>query len=152
MKKIFLMFLLTTVILSPAIQAQAADVPGFYQFGGRHLTFTGKEGTGNGYRVYGYDCSVDLNENFAERFMNSLGNFRLTGHYVNDYVKVNAKFRETWVFTYTGSKNVSRFIQKDYGRRQNYNAHLVVAKVKNWQTDITHFSIRVAYGLTYGED
>ncbi|MBR3745588.1 MAG: hypothetical protein IKP64_04915 [Selenomonadaceae bacterium] len=152
MKKFLLPFLLAFAILIPAAQTQAADVPGFFQVNGRnYLTFTGKEGTGNGYRVYGYDCSVDLNEDFAEEFMSSLSNFRLVGHFVNDY-KGKAKSRECWIFVYTGSKNVSKFEYKNLRDRKTYYGHLVVGRTKNWQTDITHFSIRVAYGLTYGED
>ena len=151
MKKFLLPLMLAVAILIPAAQTQAADVPGFYQVGGRYLTFTGREGTGNGYRVYGYDCSVDLNEDFAEEFMSSLSNFRLVGHFVNDY-KGKAKSRECWIFVYTGSKNVSKFEYKNMRDRKTYYGHLVVGRSKNWQTDITHFSIRVAYGLTYGED
>ena len=157
MKKFLAVFLLSLTIALPAAFAEAADVPGFYQVGGKYLTFTGREDiTGKGYRAYGYDCSVDLNENFAERYMQALTNnfnFRLIGHYVNDYRKTSATLYETWIFAYTGSKNVPTFQHKNIQDRKNpYHCHLVVGRSNNWQTDIRHFAIRVAYGLTYGED
>ena len=146
--------MLAFAILIPSLQAQAADVPGFYQFGGRHLTFTGREDeTSKGYRVYGYDCSVDLDEEFAEQFMNSLSNFRLVGHFVNDYRRGQAKLNESWVFEYTGSKRISKFELFNYADLHNpYYCHLNVSRRKDWNSEITHFAIRVAYGLTYGED
>lgn len=42
MKKI-LMLVLSVFLIVPMVKAQAADVPSFYQVGGRYLTFTGKE-------------------------------------------------------------------------------------------------------------
>ena len=152
MKKFLVPLVLAMAILIPTAQVSAADVPGFHQVGSQYLTFTGRENTGKGYRVYGYDCSVDLNENFAERFMNSLTNFRLIGHYFNDYRRTTAETFEYWVFTYTGSKNISSFVQKNYKNKQTYQANLVVGRHKNWQRETTHFSIQVANGLTYGED
>ena len=156
MKKFLTMFLFVLAFTLPATFAEAADVPGFYQVGSRYLTFTGRENINNkGYRAYGYDCSVDLNENFAERYIQALTNnfnFKLIGHYVNDYRKTSATLYEHWVFVYTGSKNVSTFNAKDYQHKQNYYCQLCVGRSNNWQTGIRHFSIRVAYGLTYGED
>lgn len=73
MKK-FLMLALAVFLIVPIAKAQAVDVPGFYQVGKNYLDFTGRENTGKGYRVYGYDCSVDLNENFAEMYMSALIN------------------------------------------------------------------------------
>ena len=155
MKK-FLMLVLAFVIFIPTIQAKAADVPGFYQVGGNYLTFTGREDTGKGYRAYGYNCSVDLSENFAERYMNALinsYNFRLIGHYVNDYRRGQAKLFERWIFAYNGSKRVSTFQHKNIQDRKNpYYCHLVVGRSKNWQAGTTHFSVLISYGLTYGED
>ena len=72
MKKFLLPMLLTFALLVPTVQVQAADVPGFHQVGGRHLTFTGRENTKKGARVYGYDCSVDLKESFAEQYLRAL--------------------------------------------------------------------------------
>lgn len=157
MKKFLLLILLTAAILVPVAQAQAADVPGFFQVGGHYLTFTGKElGKNEPRRTYGYDCSIDLKENFAEEYMQNLVNnynFRLIGHYVNDFRRGQAKLYERWVFAYTGSKRVSTFKHKNVQDLKNpYYCQLVVGRSKNWQTNITHFSVWVAYGLTYGED
>lgn len=155
MKK-FLMLALAVFLIVPIAKAQAVDVPGFYQVGKNYLDFTGRENTGKGYRVYGYDCSVDLNEIFAEMYMSALinnYNFQLIGHYVNDYRRGQAKLFERWVFAYSGSKNVSTFIHKNLKDLHNpYYCHLVVGRSKNWQSGITHFSISVANGLSYGED
>ena len=153
MKKFLLPLFLAFALIIPTAIVEAADVPSFYQIGSRYLTFTGKEvGRKQLLRVYGYDCSVDLRENFAEQFMNSLYNFKLVGHYFNDYRKTSAETFEYWVFIYTGSKSISTFVQKDPHTKRSYNAHLVVGKQKNWQRETTHFSIRIANGLTYGDD
>ena len=157
MKKFLLPMLLALAILIPSAQVQAADVPGFYQFGGSYLEFTGREDEHNkGYRVYGYACSVDLDEDFAERYMQNLlsnYNFRLVDYFVNDYRRGQAKLRESWVFEYTGSKRVSEFELFNYADLHNpYYCHLNVSRYKDWNSEITHFSIRIAYGLTYGED
>ena len=156
MKKILLPMLLALAILLPTMQAQAADVPGFYQVGRNYLTFTGREGSLNGVRVYGYDCSVDLNENFAEQYMRALVNnynFRLIGHYLNDYRRGQAKLFEYWIFAYTGSKRVSTFVHKNPKHLKDpYYCHLYVGRSKNWQSGTTHFSVKITSGLTYGED
>ena len=154
MKKFLATFLLALAIAIPATFAEAADVPDFYQIGGRNLTFTGKEiGKNKPMRVYGYDCSVDLNENFAEQFMNNLSNFRLIGHYVNDYRRGQAKIWERWIFVYTGSKSPATFEHKNVKDRKNpYYCQLVVSRSKDWNTEITHFAVYVANGLTYGGD
>lgn len=151
-----LLFALAMAIALPATLTEAADVPGFHQFGGQYLTFTGREDTGNGFRVYGYDCDIDLDEDFAEQFMLTLVNnynFQFIDSYVNDYRRGQAKLFERWIFEYTGSKNVSEFQHKNIQDRKNpYYCHLFVSRSKNWQSGITHFGIYVAYGLTYGED
>ena len=155
MKKFLLPLMLAFAILIPSIQAQAADVPGFHQVGGRHLTFTGREDTGNGYRVYGYDCSVDLNEEFAEIYIVALVNnfgFQPIAYFANEYRNNQAKLTEYWMFAYGGYKDVAVFVQRDRRNKQDYPANLVVRRYKDWQRGITHFSICVAYGLTYGED
>lgn len=106
-------------------------------------------------RVYGYDCSIDLKENFAEQYIGNLSNygFQLIGHYVNDYRRGQARLFERWVFIYNGSKRVAKFEHKNIQDRKNpYYCHLVVGRSKDWQSGITHFSIKIADGLTYGED
>ncbi len=157
MKKLLTVLLFALAIAIPATLAEAADVPGFYQVGSRYLTFTGREDISKGYRAYGYDCSVDLNEDFAERYMKALVsnyNFQFIDYYVNDYRnQASATLYERWIFAYTGSKRVSKFQHKNIQDRKNpYYCHLIVGRSNNWQTGIKHFSIRVAYGLTYGED
>ena len=156
MKKFLLLLMFAVAILIPTAQVSAADVPGFYQVGSRYLTFTGREDTGNGFRVYGYDCDIDLEEDFAEQYMRALVNnydFEFVDSYVNDYRRGQAKLYERWIFDYTGSKRVSTFQHKNIQDRKNpYYCHLVVGRSKDWNSGITHFSIRVAYGLTYGED
>ncbi len=154
MKKI-LMLVLAVFLIVPIAKAQAADVPSFYQVGGRYLNFTGRENTKKGYRVYGYDCSVDLNEDFAEQYLSSLANygFRFVDHYVNDYRRGQAKLFERWVFVYTGSKRVSNFeFMNHEDMKHPYYGHLVVGRSKNWQTGITYFSVYLSYDLTYAED
>ena len=153
MKKFLMPLLLIVAIMIPTAIAEAADVPSFYQVGGNYLTFTGKEvGRKKPIRTYGYDCSIDLRENFAEQFMNNLYNFRLVGHFFNDYRRTSAETFEEWIFVYTGSKRVSTFVEKDHHSNRTYNANLVVGIRKNWQQETTHFFIRVANGLTYGDD
>ena len=154
MKKFFSVLLFALAIAISTTLAEAADVPGFHQFGGDYLTFTGKEiGKYNPMRIYGYDCNIDLNEDFAEQFMRTLVNnydFQFVDHYVKDYRRGQAKMWEYWIFEYTGSKNISTFEHKD--KKNRYYCNLVVSRGKNWQTGITHFSIKIANGLTYGED
>ena len=156
MKKVFLPMLLAWTIFTSAVQVEAADVPGFYQVGGNYLTFTGRENTSKGYRVYGYDCDVDLQENFAERYLNALVNnfnFSILDHYVNDYRRGQAKLWDVWVLRYNGYKNPSTFVHKNVAKLKSpYYCHLVVSRGKDWTTGITHFSIRVSNGLSYGED
>ena len=156
MKKFFLPLVLAFTILITTAATEAADVPGFHQVGGRYLTFTGRENINSkGYRAYGYDCNIDLNEDFAERYMRALVNnynFKLIGHYVQDYRRTSAHLYETWVFAYNGSKKVSTFTSKDRQHNRSYSCQLTVERTNRWDTDTRHFSIRVAYGLTYGED
>ena len=158
MKKILfsLVVILMTFVFAPISQTEAAMVPGFHQLGRNYLSFTGREDTTKGYRVYGYDCSVDLNENFAERYLNALVNnynFRIIDKYANDYRRGQAKLWEVWVLEYIGSERVSAFVHKNIQNRKNpYYCHLVVSRSKDWNTGITHFSIRVSYDLDYGED
>ena len=130
--------------------AQAVDVPNFAQVGGNYLRFTGREDAySKGYVCYGYDCSVDLKENFAEQFMNYLVqncHFQFAGHDFKDYIRTSAETFEYWQFNYVGSRYVAPF-QK---RKKTIPCHLEVGRHKNFQTGITHFSIRIASGLTYG--
>ncbi|MBP3817861.1 MAG: hypothetical protein J6H31_06105 [Butyrivibrio sp.] len=157
MKKMYMLLIIAfTLFVAPMAHVAAADVPGFYQVGGNYLTFTGREDTSKGYRVYGYDCDVDLRENFAERYLNALVNnfnFSIVDHYVNDYRRGQAKMWDVWVLRYDGNKNPSTFVHKNPANLRNpYYCHLVVSRGKDWNTEITHFSVRISYDLSYGED
>ena len=149
--------MLAFAILIPSIQAQAADVPGFHQVGGKYLTFVGGQDLrADGYRTYVYHFDIDLNENFAEQYVANLTrnyNFRLIAHFVNDFRSHAASMYETWLFEYTGSKKVSAFEKFNVEDLHNpYYCHLSVNKAKRWEHEEAYFSIAVAYGLTYGED
>lgn len=149
MKK-FLMLVLAFVLIIPIAKAQAADVPNFQDVGGNYLTFTGREvAAKKGYICYGYDCDIDLNENFAEQFINYLVQncgFQFAGHKFDDFTRTSAQTFEYWQFNYVGSKYVAPF-QKS---KKSVPCHLEVGRSKNYQTGITHFSVRIANGLTYG--
>ena len=148
MKK-FLMPVLAVVLIASITKAQAADVPDFSLFGNGYLEFTGREVTHKGYICYGYDCSVDLNENFAEQFMNYLVQncgFQYAGHDFKDFTRTSAETFEYWQFNYLGSKYVYQF-QK---HKKSTPCHLEVGRHKNFQRGITHFSLRIANGLSYG--
>ncbi len=114
------------------------------------MSFTGKEvADKKGYICYGYDCSIDLDENFAEQFMNYLVkncSFQYVNHDFRDFARTSAKTFEHWQFNYTGSKYVSKF-QKT---KKAVPCHLEVGRTKDFQKGITHFSIRIANGLSYG--
>ena len=62
------------------------------------FTFTGRENMpGKGYRVYGYDCSVDLNGGFAEWYMLALVNnygFQFVEHFVKNRRRTSAEISE----------------------------------------------------------
>lgn len=156
MKKFLTVLLFALAISLPVTFAEAADVPGFHQVGGRHLTFTGRENTGKGARVYGYDCSVDLKENFAEQYLRALVSnydFVMIDHYVNDYRRGQAKLWDRWVLKYKGSKYASTFVHKNPANLKNpYYCHMVVSRSKDWNRGITHFAIYVTNNLSYGED
>ena len=156
MKKIFSVVLMGIAVFISTAIVEAADVPGFYQVGENYLTFTGREDTSKGFRVYGYDCSVDLKEDFAERYLNALVNycdFQIIDHYVNDYRRGQAKMWDRWVLRYVGTKNASTFVHKNVNNLKNpYYCHLVVSRGKDWSTGITHFAISITYDLSYGED
>ena len=124
MKKLFSVFVLAVLLMAvvPMEQVSAAGVPGFFQVGGNYLTFTGREDSSKGYRVYGYDCDVDLRENFAEQYVNALVNnynFRVIDHYVNDYRRGQAKMWDRWVLRYVGSGNVPTFVHKNPANLKN---------------------------------
>lgn len=157
MKKFLLPLLLALAILIPAAQTQAADVPGFYQFGGKYLTFAGGQDLrADGYRTYVYNFDIDLNEDFAERYIQHLlrnYNFRLIDHTVQEYTLGQSKMFENWFLVYTGSKRVSKFEALNIDDLHNpYYCHLKVGRSKDWEAERAYFSIAVAYGLTYGED
>lgn len=46
---------------------------------------------------------------------------------------------------------MKKFLLSLFNKR-TYNANLVIGRHKNWQRETTHFSIRIANGLTYGDD
>ena len=154
MKKLLTVLLFTLAIALPATLTEAADVPGFHQFGGDYLTFRGREDL-SGKRSYNYVCDIDLKEDFAEQFVSYVirnCDFELTGHYSNDYRRTSLLTVEYWILTYTGDKDPYTFTQKDDRSKKTYNANLVVARHKSWQREDTRFYIKVANGLTYGED
>lgn len=155
MKK-FLLTMLAVLIIFPAAKAAAADVPNFAQFGGGYLSFTGRETTSNSrgnYITYGYDCSVDLRENFAEQFMNYLVQnypFQFISHESKEY-KSSAKVRDYWYFRYVGSTNARTFDALRPGSAKSFvPCHLQFVRLKDFQSGVTHFSIRIASGLSYG--
>ena len=157
MKKRFVTLFFALLVVISATFVEAADVPSFYQVGGRHLTFTGKEiGKYKPMRVYGYDCDIDLDEDFAEQYLSDLMNhynFEPIGHYINDFTRGRARLYERWIFVYTGSKSISTFEHKNVEKLKSpYYCNLVVGRSKDWNTGITHFSVWIANGLTYGED
>lgn len=150
-----IMLLAIAIVIPTSSSVSAADVPDFANIGGGYLTFTGKEYSRNhgSCEVYGYDCNIDLNENFAEQYINLLltnYNFRSAGYFVQDNRRSSAQIFENWLFVYTGSKSINMFMKVDYSTMQEYHCHLTVRRNKNWQTGITHFSIYVATGLSYG--
>lgn len=155
MKK-FLLTMLAVLIIFPAAKAAAADLPDFAQFGSGYLNFTGRENSSNrrgNYVSYGYDCSVDLRENFAEQYMNYLVQnfpFQFIGHDSKEY-KASAAVSDYWYFKYVGSKNVRTFDALKHGSAKAFvPCHLQVSRRKDFQSGITHFSIRIASGLSYG--
>lgn len=155
MKKI-LTLVLAALIIFPAAAVQAADLPDFLQFGGSYLNFTGRENTSNSrgnYITYGYDCSVDLRKNFAEQYMNYLVQnfpFQFISHESKEY-KSSAKVRDYWYFRYVGSKNARTFDALRPGSAKSFvPCHLQIVRLKDFQSGITHFSIRIASGLSYG--
>ena len=153
MKKFLAVLLFALTIALPATLTEAADVPGFHQFGGNYLTFRGREDL-SGKRSYNYVCDIDLNEDFAEQFVSYVTtncDFELTGHFFNDYRRGDLLTVETWVLIYTGYKDPYTFTE-NIRRRENYNANLVVSKHKSWKREDTRFYIKVANGLTYDED
>ena len=157
MKKFLIPLLLIVAIMMPTAIVEAADVPSFYKIGGKsfYATLNDKGGNEKGYRYYGYECEVDLNENFAEQFIKILindFNFRQVTHFVNDYRDDQSTVFDTWVFTYTGSKKISTFNTTNYGDMKNYKGHLVISRKKDWNAESTEFLIYIANGLTYEED
>ena len=154
MKKFLAALIAVFVITFSFTTTEAAvDVPGFPQFTGYNFKFTGRED--GSHRVYGYDCSVDVKEHFAEEFVDAMikdYDFKLVGHFFNDYIKTSVQTFESWVLVYTGYKNARKFEHRDYSKQKPYYGHLVVVRHKNWIRETTHFSIKVAYGLTYGDD
>ena len=143
-------------IINGAQSSYGADVPDFAQFGSGYLNFTGRENTSNKrgiYVTYGYDCSVDLRENFAEQFMNYLVQnypFQFISHEYKEY-KTQAIVRDHWYFRYVGSKNARTFDALKPGSAKSFvPCHLQISRRKDFQSGIKHFSISIASGLSYG--
>lgn len=147
-------------------EAEEADVPSFRKIAGRNVTFTGQEGGSYAQtRTYGYDCSMDLNQNFAQQFMSLLiksQKFTLTDHDFRDYRKysestgVNRTY-ENWYFTYTGyKKDVPKFSEPNLDHPGDnylrYRAHLKVGVTKDYNVGKVHFSIKMSQRITYGGD
>ena len=158
MKKFLLVFgLILSLTAISSAKVGAEDVPDFLEVDESLLTFTGKEvGRNQPKCTYGYDCDIDFDSDIVETYMDdlvSLYDFRLIGHYVNDYRRGQAKLYERWIFVYTGSKRVATFEHKNIQDRKNpYYCQLVVGRSRDWTTEITPFSVHVANGLTYGGD
>ena len=144
--------------------AENYDIPSFRLIGGRNVTFTGQEGSTrfSASRVYGYDCSMDLQQNFAQQFLRMLlqtQNFKLTDHTFQDFTDLPEEYitkttYETWYFTYTGSKkDIPLFSEANLDHPGDnylrYKAHLRFTESKDYYRGIVHFSIKVARRLTY---
>ena len=145
---------LAIMIATPAYTAEAADVPDFRSIAGRQVKFTNnvrwsRDSLGS-QRHYNYRCSVDLDEHFAEQWVNLVmrsGLFKLIAHDKGDLPNSSL---EKWYFVYVGpKKNVPTFntVEQDY-----YKVHLSLWKSEEYNYGYIEFSIHVAPRLTYGGD
>ena len=137
MKKVFTMpLLLMAIFVISSISttvAEAADVPDFRQVAGNYVRDGERVQSRKGYRVYAYECSVDLRENFAEQYINLLrqNGLALVGHEANDWRRTSAQYLDKWFFRCKGL-TVEFWRYKYFGEGR------------------TSFSVRIANGLTYG--
>lgn len=156
MKKylLFALAFFSVMIFIPALGAEAADVPDFRQVAGRYVQFTNnvrwsRDSLGS-QRHYNYRCSVDLNENFAEQWVNLVQRSGIFSIIAHDKKNFSSWSEEKWYFIYKGSKkNVPTFNtwEQDY-----YKVHLSLIKRQKYDKGTTEFSINVAPRLTYAGD
>jgi len=59
-------------LILPTAHAYAVDIPNFRRVAGNYVTDGERVNSRKGYRVYAYDCSLDIQENFAEEYCNLL--------------------------------------------------------------------------------
>lgn len=146
--------------------SSSADVPDFLKTTGNVVNFTGtqiitkngKETTnksaGN-YINYVYECSIDDDDNFAEKYVELLSSrysFTQIKYFENDYIKTSARKYENWGFDYNGTKHVDTFKLKDFARKSEYDAAISVTKVSYYDSGISKFIIRISTDLDYDGD
>ena len=133
MKKVFMICLLAFAVMIPTAIASAADVPDFRQVAGNYVRDGERVQTKKGYRVYAYECSVDLNENFAEQYVQLLSQSGLSyaGHEANDWRRTSAQYLDKWYFYCRGQR-------VEFWRYKYFNEGR------------TSFSVRISNGLSYG--
>ena len=134
MKKFFtILVVIAAFIAIPTFVVEAADVPDFRQVAGNYVSNGERvNNTKKGYRVYAYECSVDLRENFAEQYLQLLtqNGFALVGHEANDWRRTSAQYLDKWFLRYRGRT-------------------LEFWRYKYFNEGRTSFSVRVPYDLTY---
>lgn len=145
---------LAIMIATPAYKAEAADVPDFRSIAGRQVKFTNavrwSRASLGSRRHYDYRCSIDLDEHFAEQWVNLVmrsGLFKMIAH---DKKNFSNWSQEKWYFVYIGpKKNVPTFntVEQDY-----YKVHLSLQKNEEYNYGYKKFTIAVAPRLTYGGD
>lgn len=149
MKKFFSAMFLAFVMIISTAAVEAADVPDFANFGRGYLGYSGAETSTKGYTAYTYTCNIENDTGMAEEFVRNViaaYPFKLAGHYTQDYTQNSNTSWEHWYFTYKGNKYVAPF-QRSY--REIYSCHLEISRYRNGQTGVSHFTIRVADGLSY---
>ena len=134
MKKYGILLLLVAIFSAfvPLSHADTADVPDFRRVAGNYVTDGERVNSRKGYRVYAYDCSLDIRENFAEEYCNLLLQSGLiyNGHEAKDFRRTSAHYIDKWFFSYRGYPvEFWAYRYFDEGR--------------------TSFSVRVSNGLTY---
>ncbi len=134
MKKLYVSILVVLAIVAsiPLTHATAADVPDFRRVAGDYVTDGERVNSRKGYRVYAYDCSLDIRENFAEEYCNLLlqSGLSYNGHEAKDFRKTSAQYIDKWFFSYRGYP-VEFWAYRYFSEGR------------------TSFSVRVANGLTY---
>ena len=94
----------TLSIILPTTYAFAADVPDFRRVAGDYVTDGERVNSRKGYRVYAYDCSLDIRENFAEEYCNLLlqSGLSYNGHDAKDFRRTSGQYIDKWFFSYRG--------------------------------------------------